>query len=510
MIAQHYRNHPPSRRLSGKVAELPTGMMILSHLPLAGRSAYNVLWNPLKERAVALVFVLDDDKVTGEGIAAALAREGHELKTFDAPETALDAAREDAPAVAITDFAMPGMNGLEFTLALRKISPDTTFLVVSGQATVEDAVSLMKHGVVDVMTKPPRARALRKALGLALVQYELAAENRRLRQALRGRRNIKGVIGTSPAFEAVLRQVEKVASSPSSVLLGGETGTGKEIIAEAIHELSPRAEQRLVKVHCAAIPESLLESELFGHMRGSFTGALRDRAGLFEQAHGGTLFLDEIGEIAPAVQVKLLRALQSYEIQRVGDTRTRKIDVRVITATNRDLDVEVAEGRFRQDLFYRLNVIAIRIPSLRQRGGDIELLARHFLAREKEKVGRNDLEDFDRDTLARLSAWHWPGNVRELENCVARVVALAEGPKIRTEDLPATMSGEGQGDRSQLTITQGMTLAEAERLLILHTLEEVEQNKREASERLGISLATLYRKLSQYQVSTPGNEDDTQ
>ncbi len=452
---------------------------------------------------MARVFVLDDDQVTGEGIAAALAKEGHTLEVFTDPRAALEAGRIDPPAVAVTDFAMPGMNGLEFVLALRELSPDTTFLVVSGQATVEDAVQLMKHGVVDVLVKPPRARALRKAVALALSQHELAAENRRLRQALRGRRQLDRVIGSSPAFEAVLREVEKVAPSPSTVLLGGETGCGKEVIADAIHELSPRAERPLVKVHCAAIPESLLESELFGHVRGAFTGAIKDKRGVFEQADGGTLFLDEIGEISPTVQVKLLRALQSHEIQRVGDAQTRKVDVRVIAATLRDLEIEVAEGRFREDLYYRLNVIALRVPPLRQRGDDILLLARFFLGQAEEQAARTDLEGFTNEARDALLAHRWPGNVRELQNAIERAVALAEGPEIGVGDLPLTVQGGSPPADDGLSFPADITLEEAERQLILRAMDETDQNKRETAQRLGISLATLYRKLAQYQKS-PG------
>ena len=450
---------------------------------------------------MALVFVLDDDPVTGEAIAAALSREGHDLRIFTEPAAALAASRGEAPAVAITDFAMPGMNGLEFVLALREIAPDTTFLVVSGQATVEDAVNLMKHGVVDVLVKPPRARALRKSLALALSQHELAAENRRLRMALRGRRDLSGVIGTSPAFEAVLRQVEKVAPSSTTVLLTGETGTGKEVIAEALHELSPRAERRLVKVHCAAIPESLLESELFGHVRGAFTGAIRDKPGLFERADGGTIFLDEIGEISLTVQVKLLRALQNREVQRVGATQVCQVDARVIAATNRDLEVEVKAGRFRQDLFYRLNVITLHVPPLRQRGDDVLLLARHFFHKARVEAGREDLAELSEGAIDALKRYPWPGNVRELENALSRAVALSEGPEVTRTDLPERLTGGATLSEAGLTLPSQIPLEQAERLLILHTLDLAGHNKREAAQRLGISLATLYRKLSTYQSS---------
>ena len=449
---------------------------------------------------MALVFVVDDDPVTGEAIAAALGREGHELRTFTHPEEALEAARSGPPAVAITDFAMPALNGLEFVLALRELSPDTTFLVVSGQASVEDAVNLMKHGVVDVLVKPPRARALRKALALALGQHQLAAENRRLRQALRGRRDLSGVIGSSPAFEKVLRLVEKIAPSPATVLLTGETGTGKEVIAEALHQLSPRAERSLVKVHCAAIPENLLESELFGHVRGAFTGAIRDKRGLFEQADGGTIFLDEIGEVSPSVQVKLLRALQNREIQRVGDAVTRHVDARVIAATNRDLEVEVREVRFREDLFYRLNVITLHVPPLRQRGDDVLLLARHFFGVTCARAGREDLEGFDEGALEAIRRYPWPGNVRELENAISRAVTLAEGPWLRRGDLPERITGGATVSEAGLTLPAEITLAQAEQLLILHTLDRFDRNKKEAARALGISLATLYRKLAQYQA----------
>lgn len=453
---------------------------------------------------MALVFIVDDDPVTGEGIAAALAKEGHALRTFSSPETALEAGREEAPAVVITDFAMPGMNGLEFLLALRDMAPDTTFLVVSGQATVEDAVALMKHGVVDVLVKPPRTPALRKALALSLAQHELAAENRRLRLALRGRRDIGRVIGASPAFEAVLRLVEKVAPTGSTVLLLGETGTGKEVVAEAIHELSPRAERPLVKVHCAALPASLLESELFGHIRGAFTGAVKDKRGLFEEADGGTIFLDEIGELSADVQVKLLRVLQTGEFQRVGETRTRRVDVRVIAATHRDLQQEVAENRFREDLFYRLNVIPIRIPPLRQRGDDVVLLARHFLARETESGNTGRVTGFSEETLEVLRRYGWPGNVRELENAVTRALALADGPLIEPGDLPDTLRGpEASTSPSGLWLPENTTLDQAERILIQHVLDAASGNKREAALRLGISLATLYRKLAQEPPEEP-------
>jgi len=447
---------------------------------------------------LALVFVVDDDSVTGEAIAAALAREGHELRVFSSPGDVLAAARESEPAVAITDFAMPGMNGLELIRALRELSPDTTFLVVSGQATVEDAVALMKEGVVDVLVKPPRARALRRALALALRQHELSAENRRLRQALRDRRLLENVVGASPAFAEVLRQVEQVAATPATVLLTGETGTGKEVIAEAIHELSPRAERRLVKVHCAAIPETLLESELFGHARGAFTGAVREKPGLVEVADGGTLFLDEIGEIPLDIQAKLLRVLQEGEVQRIGETAPRKVDVRVVAATNRDLEVEVREGRFREDLWYRINVIPIHLPPLRQRGDDALLLARHFLEQETDRLGRTDLEGFTPEALEALRAYAWPGNVRELQNAIARAAALAPGPLVREEDLPDRVRGATPAGR-RLVLPEDMTLEEIERLMILHALEVTGGNKKEAAARLGISLATLYRKLDRYQ-----------
>jgi DNA-binding NtrC family response regulator len=448
---------------------------------------------------MARVFVVDDDPVTCEAVGAVIAHDGHEIDTFTHPASAVEAAGEGAPAVTITDFAMPGLNGLELVQALREVSPDTTFLVVSGQATVQDAVELMKHGVVDVLVKPPRAKALRKALALALAQHELAAENRRLREALRSRRELGGIIGTSPAFETVLRQVEKVAPSGATVLITGETGTGKEVIAEAIHALSPRAERRLVKVHCAAIPESLIESELFGHARGAFTGAIRDKPGLFEQAHTGSIFLDEVGELRGEVQTKLLRVLQAREIQRIGETHARTVDVRVFAATHRDLEVEVAEGRFREDLFYRLNVIPIHVPPLRQRQDDVLLLARHFLERESA-TSRRSLTGFDPAAQELLRAYRWPGNVRELENAVARAGALAEGPLVGPADLPETVRSGGERTDASITLPPSCTLEQAEEILIRNALDLFSGSKKEAAASLGISVATLYRKLAQYQT----------
>lgn len=447
-----------------------------------------------------IVFSVDDDPVTCDGVAAALESEGYDVRLFHRPADALEAGRASQPAVVITDFAMPEMNGLEFVLAMRQVSPDTTFLVVSGQATVEDAVSLMKHGVVDVLVKPPRAKALRKAAALALSQHLLAAENRRLRQALRGRRSLTGVIGESPAFQEALRMAERVAASDAPLLITGETGTGKEVLAEAIHELSPRAEGRLVKVHCAAIPSTLLESELFGHTRGAFTGAVKDKPGLFEEAHGGSLLLDEVGEIPAEMQVKLLRVLQTGDIQRLGDTKSRHVDVRVIAATHRDLAAEVAAGRFREDLFYRINVIELRMPALRERGEDALLLAMHFVAKLAANTNTQP-KQFSEDVQAAFLAHRWPGNVRELENAVTRAAALAVGDTIQLEDLPETMRSSTSASLPLLEpsgLSEELTLEEAERWLIQRALEKSGGNKREAARKLGLSLATLYRKLSLY------------
>ncbi|MFN7966263.1 MAG: sigma-54 dependent transcriptional regulator [Acidobacteriota bacterium] len=455
-----------------------------------------------------VVFAVDDDPVTCDGVAAALESEGYDLRLFHRPADALEAGRELQPAVVVTDFAMPEMNGLEFLLAMRQDSPDTTFLVVSGQATVEDAVSLMKHGVVDVLVKPPRAKALRKAVALAITQHQLAAENRRLRQALRGRRSLAGVVGESPAFQAALRLAERVAASDATLLITGETGTGKEVLAEAIHELSPRAEARLVKVHCAAIPATLLESELFGHSRGAFTGAVKDKAGLFEEAHGGSLLLDEVGEIPTEMQVKLLRVLQTGEIQRLGETKSRRVDVRVIAATHRDLAAEVAAGRFREDLYYRINVIELRMPSLRERGDDALLLAMHFVA-TLAAASNTEPKKISEDAQAAFLAHRWPGNVRELENAVTRAAALATGDTIQVEDLPETMRGSANANVPLLEpsgLSEELTLEEAERWLIQRAIENSGGNKREAARRLGLSLATLYRKLAQYGANASDSE----
>jgi transcriptional regulator with PAS, ATPase and Fis domain len=268
------------------------------------------------------------------------------------------------------------------------------------------------------------------------------------------------------------------------------------VIADAIHELSPRAERRLVKVHCAAIPATLLESELFGHARGAFTGAIREKPGLFEAADGGTLFLDELGEIPQDMQVKLLRVLQTGEVQRIGETRTRRVDVRVIAATHRDLEVEVAQGRFREDLFYRLNVIPLLVPPLRLRGDDVLLLAQRFLERERTERGRTQVEGFSPAALGALRAHAWPGNVRELENAVERAAALAEGPLIGLDDLPEAVRGGNVAAEPALALPETVTLAEAERILIRHALDATGGNKKEAARRLGIGLATLYRKLA--------------
>jgi len=444
---------------------------------------------------MARILIVDDDWNTLNSLRDALGKEGHEVFEASSGKEALDLIRSQEVELAVIDLMMPGMNGMEFFKTLKAIRPEVLALMISAHATVEAAVSAVKSGIFDFVTKPFRLKEIKKAIAKALEAQALLAENRRLRQTLREKASFPRIVGTSPAFTRVMDLVTKVASSRSTVLLCGESGTGKEIIAEAIHFASPRGDGPLVKVNCGALTETLLESELFGHEKGAFTGAYQQRIGRFETANGGTLFLDEVAEMSPNMQVKLLRVLQDGAFERVGSSRTIQVDVRIIAATHRNLEEEVRQGRFRQDLFYRLNVVTIEIPPLRERAEDIPLLTQYFL----QKFAQADakvVEGISPKAQQILNRYSWPGNVRELENVIERAVSLCQGKIIEPEDLPPRLieSYEGQ---SRLEIPIGLSLEEIERLVIRKTLEKTGGDKKTAARLLGISLSGLYNKLNQ-------------
>jgi DNA-binding NtrC family response regulator len=456
---------------------------------------------------MSVILVVDDDAPTREALESGLKKMGHELHTAGTGVAALDEVRRHAVDLAIIDLKLPDMEGTELFGALRILRPEAIAIMISGHATVDEAVSALKRGIYDFITKDFRMHELRKVVTKALETQQLLVENQRLREALQDRGPTGRLIGRGAALLKVLHLVNQVAPMKSTVLLSGESGVGKELVAEAIHYQSPRRPKPLVKLNCGALPEGLIESELFGHEKGSFTGATQQRKGRFELADGGTIFLDEISEMPPATQVKLLRVLQEGEFERVGGTQTLKVDVRVIAATNVDLEAAVAAGRFRKDLFYRLNVIHIPLPPLRERKEDISLLALHFL--DKFCLENNRLAmGFSQEALAALKNYSWPGNVRELQNVVERAVALCEGNMVQLEDLPDEIRRHSPED-DKIILPVGSSLEEIEHLAIFQTLKKTGGDKELTARLLGIGLATLYRRLKEMQgeVKEPEPEE---
>jgi DNA-binding NtrC family response regulator len=439
------------------------------------------------------LLIVDDEANARTALAELLRDEGYLVETAADGFKAIPKLDEFGPDILITDLKMPGIDGLELMKKGKERDPGLCVIMTTAFAAVDTAVAAMRAGAADYLTKPIHIDQLVIVVARELERRRLRAETSELRQRLAERHSIGSLVGSSPAMQRVCETILQIAPSRASVLITGESGTGKELVAAAIHQHSPRAGRPFVKLHCAALAESLLESELFGHERGAFTGAVARREGRFQQADGGTLFLDEIGEISPAIQVKLLRFLQEHTFERVGGNQTLRVDVRVVTATNRDLLKLTREGKFRDDLYYRLNVVAIETPSLRSRPTDIALLAHHFLRRyaaeNEKKIG-----GFTDEALARLAAYPWPGNVRELENAVERAVVVCRGEAIRAEDLalpgaPASTDGP---------VVPGATLAELERYAILRTLEHTGGSTSRAAEILGISPRKIQYKLQEY------------
>jgi two-component system, NtrC family, response regulator AtoC len=451
------------------------------------------------------ILVVDDEANARTALTDLLRDEGCIVETAADGFKALPKLQELAPHVLLTDLRMPGMDGLELMRKALEIDPELGVVIMTAHGAVDSAVAAMREGAADFLTKPINIDALGIVLERVLERQRLRAEAGQLRARLSEQNRIQNIIGSSPPMQKIFETVLQIAASRASVLISGQSGTGKELIAAAIHEHSNRARGPFVKLHCSALAESLLESELFGHERGAFTGAAMRREGRFHQADGGTLFLDEIGEISPAIQVKLLRFLQEREFQRVGGNETVKVDVRIVTATNRDLAEMVKQGTFREDLYYRLNVVAIDMPPLRQRGSDIPLLAMHFLnkfARENEKRIRG----FTDDALAQLARYGWPGNVRELENAIERAVVVCRGDEVRASDLPFQVAGSA-GDQSGMPPVPGASLAEIERAAILRTLEHTGGSTSRAAEILGISARKIQYKLHEYSDARRAQRD---
>ena len=458
----------------------------------------------------ARILVVDDEQSMREFLEIFLRREGYEVATAADVDTAIVHLESDEIDLVITDMQMPDKTGLDLLLSAREVSPDTILIVVTAFGTTDSAIAAMKEGAYDYLTKPFKVDELRIVIEKALEKKLLSNENRRLRRELRTRSRDRNIIGHSAPMQAVFDLIARVAETKTNVLIAGESGTGKELVARAIHEQSDRAEQPFVAINCGAIPENLLESELFGHVKGAFTGAVQTKEGLFEAANGGTLFLDEIGELSQPLQVKLLRALQERAIRRVGDTVDRKVDVRIVSATNRRLEEEVVAGRFREDVYYRLNVIQLTLPPLRDRLEDIPLLAQHFIRAFAEDLGKT-VDGMDDEVYESLAGYSFPGNVRELENLIERAVALTREPIIHRELLPASVTEAREVTHEARITEDGVSLealvSDYERSLLREALSLTGGVKKRAARLLGISFRSFRYRVEKLGLEDPKRED---
>ncbi|MDH3255284.1 MAG: sigma-54 dependent transcriptional regulator [Acidobacteriota bacterium] len=450
----------------------------------------------------ARVVVIDDETGSRESMAIALEKAGWEVETFDEAAKALEFV-EATPeiALAICDLRMPGMDGLRFLSEVRKREIDLRVVLVTGYGSIESAVEAMRVGADDYLTKPVDLYELRQRVTNLLETRELREEVSTLRQRLDKRYGFESIIGKSEPMERLFERMRQVAPTRSSVLIVGESGTGKELVANALHQGSPRSDNRFLAINCGAIPSDILESELFGHEKGAFTGAISRKIGKFELAHMGTLFLDEISELYPELQVKLLRVLEERSVMRVGGSEVIEVDFRLIAATNKDLEREVAETRFREDLYYRLKVVTLTVPPLRERPGDLALLAESYLERFCHEHGR-DLKQLTPAAVGVMEGYPWPGNVRELKNVLESIVIFHQGEEIDANDLPLQIRSGGQvrGDDVSIQDASGrpLTMAEIERRAILDTLRRTNGKRVEAASILEIGLRTLQRKLKEY------------
>ncbi len=441
------------------------------------------------------ILVVDDEASMREFLSIALSRMGHDVDTVDSAEEAVKVFRESSYDVVISDIRIPGgMNGVELLGVLKETDPAVQVILITAYASVETAVKAVQLGALDYVIKPFKIDQIKNRIDNAMERRKLLSENRYLRKLIKEEKDPSGILGESDLIKGVREMIDKVAPARSTVLISGESGTGKELVARALHDRSERSGGPFVSINCGAIPEGLLESELFGHKKGSFTGAVRDKDGLFKVADGGTLFLDEIGETSPAIQVKLLRALQELEIVPVGAISPIKVDVRVLAATNSALNERVETGTFREDLYYRLNVVPIEMPPLRERRVDIRLLAKHFLA----SASREE-KNFSEEALSLLEEYAWPGNVRELENVVELSMVMSEGPIIGIDVLPQQISEPPMEKIGALPqVDQPPDLEMIERAYIEWVLKQTGGVKTAAADILGIDPSTLHRKMDKY------------
>jgi two-component system NtrC family response regulator/two-component system response regulator HydG len=449
-----------------------------------------------------LVLVIDDETGSRESMAIAIEKAGYAVRTFDDARNALDFLEEnDGVRLAICDLRMPGMDGLAFLNEVRERRYDLRLVLVTGYGSIESAVEAMRVGADDYLTKPVDLYELRQRVNNLIEKEQLKEEVSNLREMLDKRYGFESIIGRSAPMEKLFEQMKLVAPTRSTVLVIGESGTGKELVANALHRASPRRNERILAINCGAIPSDILESELFGHERGAFTGAVSRKIGKFELAHRGSLFLDEISELYPELQVKLLRVLEERQVMRVGGSELIDVDFRLIAATNRDLEKEVADGRFREDLYYRLKVVTLRIPPLRERPSDVPPLLEHFLVQFCQEHGKPP-KTLSAEALELLSRYPWPGNVRELKNVMESVVVFHQDGEVTLNDLPPEIRDSStlstSGTPVQSVVGEPRTMADIERQAILETLGRTGGHRARAADILGIGLRTLQRKLKEY------------
>lgn len=445
------------------------------------------------------ILIIDDEKNIREGLGAALEMEGYKIALASDGKAGLERLVKGDIDLVITDLRMPEVSGEHVLAKVSAENPGVPVIVLTGHGSIDSAVDAMRNGAYDFLTKPLNLDQLVLIVKRALQGRELVLKHKELQEELNSRKSFESIIGKSAEMQKIFEIVRKAAGSKASVLITGESGVGKELIANALHNLSSRRDNSLIKVHCAALSENLLESELFGHEKGAFTGATSLKRGRFELANGGTIFLDEIGEIDQNVQIKILRVLQDKRFERVGGEETLEVDVRVIAATNRDLEAEIAAGRFREDLYYRLNVVHIHVPPLRDRRDDIPLLITAFLQEFAKENGKT-IEGIDSRARSALYKFDWPGNIRQLRNCLESAVVMSSGPIIKLEDLPPSIAGSSQTDI--IEVPAGIPMAEAEKMLILQNLAINKGNKTKTADILGIGRKTLHRKLDEYAGKT--------
>lgn len=446
------------------------------------------------------ILVIDDDESLRRVLEYTLQEEGYEVFTAASGEEGLELFEERQPALVITDMKMPGLNGFQVLKEVKERSAETLVIIVTAFGEVDAAVKAMKLGAYDFITKPLSRDELKLTVKKALQLLGLSEENRQLREKLAGRDDLKNLVGMSPKMERLFASVRKVADTEATVLITGESGTGKELVARAIHTLSSRKSAPFIAINCAAIPRDLLESELFGHTKGAFTGAVKDRVGKFQLADRGTLFLDEVGDLPIELQPKLLRALQERIVEPLGGGKAQKIDVRVVAATNQDLEGAIADGSFREDLYYRLSVIPIHLPPLRERKEDIPLLVRHFI----NKLGQANVT-FTKGTLDALAMYSWPGNVRELENAIERLLIMRRGDEIGQDDLPGKILDERTNKKRMIFVLpdEGYPLEQLEKEVVEESLTRNNWNQTAAARFLGIPRHVLVYRMEKYGIVTP-------